>query len=836
MCEVDWMRSTEKPRRLQNIGGRTLKSCNFQPDRPLWMRVASVGLASTFLASASLAQAQADTRVQQNYQAGVAAYRAGRTEQSYQLLRQAYLANPSDSHYRNDFIVAAAADGHEDEALNLAQSLDSNHLPVYVLESLGRAARDRHQPDTAIKFYDVILTTRDDVGAWVGRDLALIDRGNAKEAQTSLLGLNRAYPARIDVLEALGLADEALNQTIDALGCAEAILKMEPAHVGALKLRYRMLVANGAPQLAIATTPAGLVEPDQQRSALRDQLAFDFRWARDEPVNDVARAKNLDAVIERMKTAIAAEAADPGQQIGLRSDLIEALAERGRNQEAVDQYQTLTAEGATIEPYVIGAVASAYVGLHRPEDATRLFETLKDRDAASYGARASYFYALLESGQFEAAVAWADHMAATEPAFSYANFPALRTDNDNYTKALVLSGMARTYTDRLAAGQAQLETLNVEAPANQDVRLALAVTYELRGWPRQASGEARSVLEDDPDATSPLSQLFADQLDSADWRGASATLAQMHSSLPPNDADLARSDRNWDTHQMAEVTVDGRLGQSHGGRNGVIDSEIDEYLYSSPIDWDYRAYVHLNQAEGDPIQGTTFRHAVGAGLEYHTQDWLATGELIDIDNSSPHPEFSLYSTPDDHWKFGGSYGSHTLDLPIAALVVGVHANKLEFDANYRDSESRDLGAEVVGENFSDSNERRELDGFWRERWLTGPVYKFDTRLDLGTSFNTVNNANYFNPRHDYSATVTAENQWLQYRRYDTSFTHEIDFGLGSYWQRNYGDGLIAVIRYQLVYEVNDRLTLKAGVSRGLHPYDGASERLDEVLFSLDGRF
>ncbi len=831
------MRSTDKSRRQVRIGkhapnGRT----SLLHHRPLWARAAALSLASTFLASTSIAHAQIDSLVQQNYQAGIAAYRAGRAEQSYGLLRQAYLANPTDNHYRNDFIVAAVGAGHEDEALNLAQSLAPNQLPVYVLEALGRAARDQHQPDLAIKYYDVILTTRDDVGARVGRDLALIDRGNAKDAQTSLLGLNQAYPTRVDVLEALGLADEALGQTIDALACAEAILKEQPTHVGALKLRYRMLVASGAPQLAIATTPKDLVGTEQQRSTLRDQLAFDFRWARDEPIDDVRRAKNLDAVIERMKVAIAAESSDPAHQVGLRSDLVEALSERGRNQEAIDEYEKLRSEGAVIEPYVVGAAASAYVGLHRPEQAASLFETLKDRDAASYGARASYFYALLESGQYDAAVAWADHMAATEPAYSYANFPALRTANDNYTKALVLSGLAQTFTDRMAAGQARLEKLQDEAPANQDVRLALAVTYELRGWPREAAAESRSVLEDDPDATSPLSQLFADQLDSADWRGANATLSQMHASLPSDDAELARADRNWETHQMPEVTVDGRLGQSHGGRSGVIDSEIDEYLYSSPIDWDYRAYVHLNQAEGDPIQGDTYRHAVGAGLEYHTQDWLATAEAIEIDNSSPHPEFSLYSTPDDHWKFGGSYGSHTLDLPIAALVVGVHANKLEFDANYRVSESRDFGAEVSGENFSDSNDRRELDGFWRERWITGPIYKFDTRVDLGTSANTLNDTNYFNPRRDYSGVVTAQNQWLQYRRYDTSLTHELDFGVGPYWERNYGDGLIAVVRYQLVYEVNDRLTLKAGISRGLHPYDGVSERLDEVLFSLDGRF
>jgi biofilm PGA synthesis protein PgaA len=320
------------------------------------------------------------------------------------------------------------------------------------------------------------------------------------------------------------------------------------------------------------------------------------------------------------------------------------------------------------------------------------------------------------------------------------------------------------------------------------------------------------------------------------WRGAEATLGQMQTRIPAGDQDLLAAQRAWAIHNMPEVVIDGHLGQSHGGRDGVIDSEIDEYVYSSPIDYNYRVYLHLNQAEGDPVQGTTFRHAAGVGLEYTSTDWLATGELLDIDNSGPHPQGSLYWTPDDHWKIGGAYAVRTLDLPIAALVVGDSANRLALDATYRVSESRSFGVEAVGENFTDSNQRREFDGFWTERWITGPVYKLDTRVDVDTSSNSLDNTNYFNPRRDLSGIVTFENMWQQYRHYDNALSHEFDFGIGEYWERNYGDGVVALARYQLVYEVNDRLTLKAGVGRSIRPFDGQRERLDQILFNLDGRF
>jgi hypothetical protein len=45
-----------------------------------------------------------------------------------------------------------------------------------------------------------------------------------------------------------------------------------------------------------------------------------------------------------------------------------------------------------------------------------------------------------------------------------------------------------------------------------------------------------------------------------------------------------------------------------------------------------------------------------------------------------------------------------------------------------------------------------------------------------------------------------------------------------------------VLRYQLAYDVNDRVSLKAGVSRTWRPYDGERERLDALTLNFLGRF
>jgi biofilm PGA synthesis protein PgaA len=776
------------------------------------------------------------TLLESRYATGLAALKAGDIAESYLQLHAAYQGCPENPGIRNDYILAAVASGRASEALAIAARLDERSLPVYVLESLGLAARDDRRPDLAIHYYDIILATQDDIGARVGRALALIDQGNGNQARGELRALESAYPGRIDVLEALSLADESVGDNIGALATAQALLEIDPHHGGALRLRYRALLRSGAAHRAMELTSPQLLSQEDRSRALRDQLAFEFRWARDDPGDARTRAQRMDQAIARIRVAVADQSTDRGVRAGLRGDLVADLVERGRSRDAVNEYERLIADRVAVESYVTAAAVTAYEALNKPQHAAALFEALPANASVPYEAQASYVYALLDSGRYQAATKQADTLLSKEPAYQYANFPELRIENPYYARALVLAALVRTYTDRLAAAQKRIEAIVDLAPASREARLALAETQSQRGWPRAAADDLRLLQQEDPGPTDLLPQLFSDQLRMANWLAAQDSLTRMQAALPADDPGPTRADRDWDLHQMPEVGVDGHLGRSYGGPAGVVDSEIGEYVYSSPIDWNYRVYAHLDQTEGEPPQGVAFRHAVGAGLEYHSSDWLATGELLEIDHSGPYPQASVEATPSDYWKIGGSYAARTLDIPIAAVVVGVHADRLALSTGYRASESRDFGTQVIREQFSDGNLRVEWAGYWRERWITGPIYKLDSRLDLDTSRNTLGDTNYFNPQRDFSVAVTFQNQWLQFRHGNTSISHEIDVGLGNYTQQRYGTGAVQLLQYLLVYQATDRLTLKAGGGTTIRPFDGQREHLDALVFNVDGRF
>jgi biofilm PGA synthesis protein PgaA len=805
---------------------------------PVWrgLLIASMALLAHAAAADGDCNPEERRAADSDYRQGLAQYRSGRADDAYPLLLAALDRCPDDATYRNDFMVAAVASGHPDMALGLGAPLDPATLPVYVLEALARAARDLHQPAVAIRYYDQVLGATDDVGAKVGRNLALIDQGFGLQAQRELLALNQRYPNRVDVLEALGLADEALGEPVPALAAAEQALRVDAQYEGALRLRFRMLLAGGAPQLALALTPERLVTAAQRGAALHDSLALEFRWARDATGNDKSRAERIDAVIQRMRAAAADASISAEARAGLRRDLVEALAHRGRSAEATSEYESLEAERLAIPPYVSAAAVGAYLAQQRPQRAIALFRALPPDYRPPVSVRVNYFYALIESGQYQAALAWADRLAAETPAHSTSGSPQLRADNEDYTSALVLAALARGYTDRLAQAEAQLDAVLAAAPANNEALLALAENDGLRGRPRAAAGIAGTILQLNPDAAGALVKLFDDSLQMGDLAAARAALDRLAAIEPPDDAALQRAERDFQTQTGAFINIEGQIGRSYGGRPGIIDSTVDEYGYSPVFGSAYRVYLHLNQGEGTPVQGDTYRHAAGLGLEYHTGEWRASAELLDIDGNGLAPQLSLEATPDDHWRLGGSYAFRTLDLPIAAVVVGVHADRAALDLDYRVSESRELGALLDHEQFSDSNSRYEALVFWRERWVTGPVYKLDTRWEFDTSSNTLADTNYFNPKRDFTGTVTLQNQWLQYRRYDCALSHEIDVGVGEYSQQGESAGLVASLRYQLVYDVNDRVSLRGGLGQTIRPYDGARERLDVFNFNILGRF
>lgn len=316
--------------------------------------------------------------------------------------------------------------------------------------------------------------------------------------------------------------------------------------------------------------------------------------------------------------------------------------------------------------------------------------------------------------------------------------------------------------------------------------------------------------------------------------------------MSAEDGRVVRATRLAAVHDMRELIIDGTTGKSSGGGpSGTRDYELDARLYSSPQKYDYRVFGHLYSAEARFDPDTGRRQQLGVGLEYRSPRIVASGELAHVGTNvstgggsegRAAATVSLAFTPGDHWTLGGEYETSAKDTPLQASLAGISARRASGEVLWRASESRAAALSYERMNFSDGNRRAAASAHWTERVVTGPVYKMELTGTVYASTNSLAGAPYFDPSRDFSPTLQMTNEWLQWRRYTRAFRHRLVLDIGSYQQQGFASGKVAGARYEQEWEADDRLTVRYGVGRGLHPYDGVATARNYAYLYLNWRF
>jgi biofilm PGA synthesis protein PgaA len=460
-------------------------------------------------------------------------------------------------------------------------------------------------------------------------------------------------------------------------------------------------------------------------------------------------------------------------------------------------------------------------------------------DPENNEARYGLFYAYVESEDLPKAYEWVDKLAAESPTTIGRYSPEMTRENPDRASILSAQGMARAYGDELQDAETRVGKLVSEAPANNDLRTDLASVYKQRGWPRRADEEMRYALAADPDLPTARMERFEALLEMQDYPAAERALADVAPAFP-EDKRVLEAQEQWRVHNLWELDVTSGYGKSSGGNSpfGSSDWNLDAYLYSPPIDYNYRAYAHTYLSEANFNQGIGSWMRAGAGVEYRARDVRLRAELSDGINGSGGVGVALDGTwlVSDQWTVGGGYESLTNFVPLQARLENITSSRFFTDASYRVSESRAFGIGAQYLPFSDGNDRTILNGSWLERLITGPRYRLDATLSLYGSHNTLPNAPYFNPSNDFEPAVTLTNDWLTWRRYTRSFRQRLSFTLGDYWQQDFGNGLVWGVRYEHVWDWDRTLFLNYGIGHTQHPYDGASSWRDYGFLTFNWRF
>ncbi len=748
-------------------------------------------------------------------------------------------AYPENKAFRHDYISVLAWAGRDDEVLQQSSRLDFARTPVYVLEAIGKSARNRQRPALAVKAYEAALQ-RDPRNRQAGLGLAmsLAEARRPAEADAQMASLLRAAPRSVELLEALAYVKEVDRDYAGALAAYDRLLRIAPRHRGARRGRILSLLRLGVPHEAIrlARRDADVFSIEDWQRMTGDMAAREIRWGQLPSLNPADRYRDTDRAIERLQAQYR-EMADKDGPAARRNrfDLIAAYRNRRLMKAAVDLFEQLQAQGvATFPPYVLAVAGDAYLSLRQPQRAVALLEQSLDRYADDLDARYSLFYAYQEAGQYEKALAHIDRLVASLPQWLWRPGSQEREPNIDRLYAQTVAAMARAYVDRLDEAQRRLQGQLARMPASTDVRASLGSVYLWRGWPRQAQAEYRAVLTLEPENLGARVGMVSVLAARGDYAAADAALAPLQA-IYGDDTHVRNLARDAEVRKMREVWMEASGGSSSNIYQGSSNLSFSAFYYDEPWNPGLRPFVYLKRAEADFQEQAVGRNRFAAGVDYRLRDMRLRGSVSDGDGSMGIAVQGEWM-PTDRWRGYLSLQSYSEQTPLRADLTGVEAWSLEAGTEYRFHESRSLGLSLQSMSFDDDNQRNTFSAFARQRLVNGPRYKLKGQLYLYHQTNTIEGTAYFNPSRQDSLELSLDNEWLTYQHYEKSMRQRLVIGAGPSKQQGFDSQLAWSLGYEHHWSFSRQLSVSYGISRSRPVYDGVQEHTTRGFVNLYARF
>jgi len=790
----------------------------------------------------------------EQYDALILQAREGVYEPALVMLRHRVSMDREDVRAIIDLIVIAGRAGRPEEVIEVYESTAvSLPLPAEALATVARAYRDGQKWNQALAVYRKGSKPYPTDEAFVlGETMVLADAGRTAEA----VKLGRKQVARaprsIDSHLALSYAYAQDNQVFAALQEADLAYTIAPqrnyvarAYVFALQ-RARLPEA----ALRVARATPGLLTGAQLRRLEGDAGAEQVRMSGLPARNERERLNVAQRTLTLLDGQIGAWKGlgeeTWGDTVRARIDRIHVLYVMARMREAVAAYESLRAEKVDVPRYVLNDVAGAYLYLRQPERAEEIYAAVRadqafDKDDAvdRLNTESGLYYAQSEADRQGAAAATIAQMPGEYPPWLYYKGQDARMPNDLHLQSRQLAAQSRLLVSDTPGAQRAFDEMVELAPYNSGLLVGRAEALNARSQPRAAELELKVAEMQSPRSLAVQTAQVDTALDLQEWRQAQL-LSDDIIARYPDDLSARRAARAVALHNKSELQISGYRGiASDSAVAGNGDFGIEALLYSPPIDENWRAFGSVGYASGDFEEGKGHYRWVRAGAQWRGRDLSLEAE------ASAHnygfgvkPGMLVSGTVDlsDQWQTGGSVEIRSRNTPLRALTNNISGNSLEAFVRWRADERREWTLSGGPTRFSDGNNRYALGLVGRERIFTSPDFQADLGLDVAVSRNTLRDTPYFNPRSDLTILPTVSLTHTLYRRYESSWTHTVTLGAGSYTQRDFGTGAILSLGYGQRWQVNDALSMGASVTGVSRPYDGDREREVRVLFDLNLRF
>lgn len=777
--------------------------------------------------------------------------RAGDTAPVLDYLQKESKAGPLNSGQVDDWLQIAGWAGRDQEVIDVYERYHSSvNLSSRGLASAARAYRNEKRWDQALALWQSSLKkdpTNPDL--ITGMIMTQADSGRGGAALQQAKELAERNPSAQNYMT-LSYLNRATNRNYDALQASSEAVRLAPESEEVLKNHLEILQRNriADPALQLARENPKLVTAEQYRQLERDAAAEQVRMAVLPTRSETERFYIADQALADYQDLLARWSKDPDAQSDYqraRIDRLGALLVRRNTAELIKEYESMEAEGYKMPDYARRWAASAYIDRRMPEKAVPILTSLYYADGKTFRNSDDLldaddlYYALNESEQLDKAHQFAKNYSEQTPyQVGVYGLPG-KEPNDDWMEGQTLLVQSLVALNDLPAAQEKLETLSSTAPANQNLRIALASVYLARDLPRKAEQELKAVESLAPRSLILERAQAETAMDLQEWRQMEL-LTDDVIARSPEDVPSQELDRQRKIHNMYELRVTGNRVISSGSPiTGDKDYGLEAILYSPPIADNWRVFGGGSFDNAQFEEGKGINRATRLGGEWTSRDHWAEAEVNNQNYGFGNKTgFRLATWYDfnDHWRVGGQVERLAKDTPLRAMKNNITANSASAFVLWKADDRRDVEFNVTPSDFSDGNNRWEYELNGRQRIWTGPYLTADFNLGLAASTNTKEDVIYYNPKRDFTYLPAVTLNHIMYRHYKTIWSQQVQLGVGGYWEKNYGNGLVTTASYGQRVQWNDVVDTGLAVTYDKRPYDGVREHDLSLAFDLNYRF
>ncbi len=229
----------------------------------------------------------------------------------------------------------------------------------------------------------------------------------------------------------------------------------------------------------------------------------------------------------------------------------------------------------------------------------------------------------------------------------------------------------------------------------------------------------------------------------------------------------------------------------------------------------------------------------GIGVRYRVDERLLLDQEFSADleeSGQGGSSTRLLYEPRDAWRAALAYHSWSETLPLRARAAGIEARSGSAEVGY---ESRDYRREWLASftalDFSDGNRRASFYTTAGYAWEMQARREQRLYLEWYQSSNSLNDAVYFNPGHDYSLGLTHRTDFVYHTRFRRHVDH-LTVSAALYAQEGFDTLPRGVLRYEQEYDFDNDHSLTAGAGVARNVYDGKYETEWRVSLYYARRF